>query len=105
MGRCQNGVFAITSPCAGGLSCQVLPLVNKPGTSVACDTESDKIARFTAAGVGASVPEAVAPPVTPAAAPPVVSQAEPATTGAAAVAAGGNKAGDFVCIDGMIFAP
>ena len=29
--QCVNGAF-ISTPCAGGLSCVALPLVNKPGT-------------------------------------------------------------------------
>ncbi|KNE66198.1 hypothetical protein AMAG_10440 [Allomyces macrogynus ATCC 38327] len=42
--------------CAVGLSCQVLPLVSKPGVSVMCDTDADKVARIgTAAGAGTGV--------------------------------------------------
>ncbi|KAJ3308801.1 hypothetical protein HDV04_000788 [Boothiomyces sp. JEL0838] len=51
VGICQNGKFTVTATCGATLSCQVLPLVNKAGTSVTCDTEADKLARFAAAGV------------------------------------------------------
>ncbi|KAI0333498.1 hypothetical protein GY45DRAFT_1296863 [Cubamyces sp. BRFM 1775] len=50
--QCVNGQF-ITTPCAGGLTCVALPLVNSPGTSVTCDTEqdaADRIARTGASG-------------------------------------------------------
>src|SRR6516164_5736413 len=30
--------------------CVALPLVNKPGTSISCDTQADALARFAAAG-------------------------------------------------------
>jgi hypothetical protein len=75
VGRCINGrVDTLTTTCAGGLSCQVLPLVNKPGISIACDTEADKVARIQAALGGA--PRRL-----------VRRQA------------GANKAGEFICID------
>lgn len=32
--------------CAAGLKCSVLPLVLKRGTSIACDTEADRLARI-----------------------------------------------------------
>ncbi|KAL7283596.1 hypothetical protein ACG7TL_003031 [Trametes sanguinea] len=50
--QCANGKFVMT-PCAGGLTCVALPLVNSPGTSVTCDTEqdaADRIARTGASG-------------------------------------------------------
>ncbi|KAI0747092.1 hypothetical protein C8Q80DRAFT_1105924, partial [Daedaleopsis nitida] len=47
--QCTDGKFAVTQ-CAGGTSCFALPLVNKPGTSIACDSADDAAARFTAAG-------------------------------------------------------
>lgn len=34
------GKFTPT-PCSGGLSCQALPLVNSPGTSIACTSDAD----------------------------------------------------------------
>ena len=110
MGRCLNGVFSVTSPCAGGTQCFVLPLVNKPGTSVACSTEADKAARFAAAGVGASsssaegtsniIPQQQSPPI------PAAQQAA-AVSNAATLASDDtgatNNAGDFVCIDDTRF--
>lgn len=70
--QCVGGKFVLT-PCAGGLmyvcmrfphiliislslirfSCAALPLVNNPGTSIACTTQSDVDARIAAA-TGAS---------------------------------------------------
>lgn len=47
--QCVNGKFVITQ-CSGGLQCFALPLVNKPGTSITCDTETDAIARIAASG-------------------------------------------------------
>jgi hypothetical protein len=41
--------FTIT-PCAGGLKCFALPLVNKPGTSIACTTETDALTRIADTG-------------------------------------------------------
>lgn len=56
VGQCVNGVLQLTSACAAPLTCQVLPLRNKAGTSVACDTEADKIARIAEfAGAGSSI--------------------------------------------------
>ncbi|KAH9990181.1 hypothetical protein BJV77DRAFT_947759 [Russula vinacea] len=46
--QCQGGKFSL-SQCAGGLTCTALPLVNKAGTSVTCDTPSDAAARIAAA--------------------------------------------------------
>lgn len=48
--QCVNGKF-VKVGCAGGLKCFALPLVNKPGTSITCDTEADAKARI--AGTGA----------------------------------------------------
>ncbi|KAF8631918.1 hypothetical protein AX15_002175 [Amanita polypyramis BW_CC] len=48
--QCANGQF-VKFPCSGGLKCFALPLVNKPGTSVACTTEADAQARIAATGV------------------------------------------------------
>ena len=47
--QCVGGEFVIT-PCAGGLQCVALPLVNKPGTSITCDTLADALARIAATG-------------------------------------------------------
>jgi hypothetical protein len=49
LGQCVGGKFAI-SPCAATLKCFALPLVNKAGTSVACDTPEDAAARISATG-------------------------------------------------------
>ncbi|KAF8491573.1 proline-rich protein [Russula emetica] len=46
--QCSGGKFALT-PCANGLTCTALPLVNKPGTSVTCDTQADSAARIAQA--------------------------------------------------------
>jgi len=51
--QCSGGKFA-TSPCAGGTQCFALPLVNKKGTSVTCDTQADRDARIQAAQAGQS---------------------------------------------------
>jgi hypothetical protein len=48
---CSNGKFATTA-CPGGEQCFALPLVNKAGTSVTCDTQADRDARFAAAQNG-----------------------------------------------------
>jgi len=47
--QCANGKF-VTFPCAAGLTCKALPLVNSPGTSITCDTEADANARIAATG-------------------------------------------------------
>lgn len=53
---CINGDFAqcvagkfVTSPCSGSTTCVALPLVNKPGTSVTCDTQADADSRIATA--------------------------------------------------------
>jgi len=48
--QCVGGKFSLLS-CAGGLQCFALPLDNKPGTSIACDSLADAEARI--AGTGA----------------------------------------------------
>ncbi|KAF8067718.1 carbohydrate-binding module family 19 protein [Lyophyllum atratum] len=48
--QCVSGKWAVT-PCAAGIQCVALPLVNKPGTSIVCDSNADALARFAAAGV------------------------------------------------------
>jgi len=47
--QCVGGKFAITQ-CAGGTTCAALPLVNKAGTSIACTTQADAVARIAATG-------------------------------------------------------
>ncbi|KAI0825600.1 hypothetical protein BC629DRAFT_9551 [Irpex lacteus] len=47
--QCVSGKLVATQ-CAGGTSCFALPLVNKPGTSIACTTEDDAAARIQATG-------------------------------------------------------
>jgi len=47
--QCVNGKFVL-SPCAGGLQCFALPLVNSAGTSVTCDTEADATTRVANTG-------------------------------------------------------
>ncbi|KAH9019133.1 hypothetical protein EDB85DRAFT_584607 [Lactarius pseudohatsudake] len=49
LGQCAGGKFLI-SPCAASLQCVALPLVNKPGTSVTCDTPQDAQDRIAATG-------------------------------------------------------
>ncbi|KAH9892887.1 hypothetical protein C8Q73DRAFT_648737, partial [Cubamyces lactineus] len=47
--QCVNGKFVL-QPCAGGLICAALPLVNSPGTSITCTTAADRDARIAATG-------------------------------------------------------
>jgi len=54
---CVNGQFAqcdgdkfVLTPCPSGTICAALPLVNKPGTSVTCDSPDDVSARIDATG-------------------------------------------------------
>lgn len=47
--QCVGGKF-VTTPCGGNLICAALPLVNAPGTSVACTTAADRDARIAATG-------------------------------------------------------
>ncbi|KAF5351541.1 hypothetical protein D9758_007245 [Tetrapyrgos nigripes] len=47
--QCVGGSFVITK-CAAGLTCAALPLVNSPGTSIACTTTADAEARIAASG-------------------------------------------------------
>ena len=48
LAQCVGGQF-VTTPCSAGLTCLALPLVNKPGTSVTCDTQADADARIATA--------------------------------------------------------
>lgn len=52
--QCVGGNFVVTQ-CAGGLSCFALPLVNAPGTSITCSSESDAAARIAASGATGGV--------------------------------------------------
>ncbi|KAJ7043555.1 hypothetical protein C8F04DRAFT_991783, partial [Mycena alexandri] len=47
--QCESGAFVLTQ-CAAGTICAALPLVNKAGTSIGCDTSSDVAARIAATG-------------------------------------------------------
>ncbi|KAJ7180658.1 hypothetical protein C8R46DRAFT_863575, partial [Mycena filopes] len=47
--QCVSGSFTLTQ-CAAGTICAALPLVNKAGTSIGCDTSSDIAARIAATG-------------------------------------------------------
>ncbi|OCH93946.1 hypothetical protein OBBRIDRAFT_712920, partial [Obba rivulosa] len=48
--QCVNGTWTLTQ-CVKDTSCVALPLVNKPGTTISCDTQSDALQRFQDAGV------------------------------------------------------
>ncbi|CAE6410966.1 unnamed protein product [Rhizoctonia solani] len=52
--QCVGGKFQVTA-CSGGLQCFALPLVNKAGTSITCDTEADAAARIAATGATGGV--------------------------------------------------
>ncbi|CAE7073505.1 unnamed protein product [Rhizoctonia solani] len=52
--QCVGGEFQVTA-CSGGLQCFALPLVNKAGTSITCDTEADAAARIAATGATGGV--------------------------------------------------
>ena len=47
--QCDSGKY-VNLGCSATLQCFALPLVNKPGTSLACTTESDALARIAAPG-------------------------------------------------------
>ncbi|OBZ65244.1 hypothetical protein A0H81_14733 [Grifola frondosa] len=47
--QCVSGNFVVMG-CAAGTTCAALPLVNKAGTSLACTTQSDALARIAATG-------------------------------------------------------
>jgi hypothetical protein len=47
--QCVNGSFQLVQ-CPADLICAALPLVNKPGTSIACTTQADAEARIQATG-------------------------------------------------------
>ncbi|RXW17307.1 hypothetical protein EST38_g8549 [Candolleomyces aberdarensis] len=48
--QCVGGQWQVQK-CAGSLRCYALPLVNKAGTSLACDSQEGSKARFEVAGV------------------------------------------------------
>jgi hypothetical protein len=52
--QCVGGKFQV-SACSGGTQCFALPLVNKAGTSVTCDTQADAEARIAATGATGGV--------------------------------------------------
>ena len=47
--QCVGGKF-VNMGCGATLQCFALPLVNKPGTSLACTTQDDAAARIAAPG-------------------------------------------------------
>ncbi|EJD03734.1 uncharacterized protein FOMMEDRAFT_167061 [Fomitiporia mediterranea MF3/22] len=47
---CSNGKFDLMDCSTGGNTCAALPLVNKPGTSVTCVSESEALQRIAATG-------------------------------------------------------
>jgi hypothetical protein len=98
IGQCVNGKLVKVSDCSGGTSCFVLPLVNKPGTSVSCDTQADKDARFAAAGVQQILPTSSSAPIQD-----VTTDVSSNVTPDVTLAGGVNKAGDFICIDDTQF--
>jgi len=49
LAQCVNGAFVMT-PCTATLQCVALPLVNKPGTSITCDTQQDAEQRIANTG-------------------------------------------------------
>ncbi|GBE86208.1 hypothetical protein BKA93DRAFT_748474 [Sparassis latifolia] len=52
--QCVNGQY-VNLGCASGLQCFALPLVNKQGTSIACTTQADALARIQATGAQGGV--------------------------------------------------
>ncbi|KAF5338416.1 hypothetical protein D9758_012208 [Tetrapyrgos nigripes] len=51
--QCVNGKFVVQG-CATGTICAALPLVNSPGTSIACTTQADLDQRIAATGATAA---------------------------------------------------
>ncbi|RPD63936.1 hypothetical protein L226DRAFT_520630 [Lentinus tigrinus ALCF2SS1-7] len=89
--QCVNGKFVL-QPCAGGLVCAALPLVNSPGTSVTCTTAADRDARIAATGAQAGGAAGSAPPAPPSS-PPAASSTAAAPPASSSAAAGDNAAG------------
>ncbi|KAJ7102443.1 hypothetical protein B0H15DRAFT_814644 [Mycena belliarum] len=81
--QCVNGKFVV-QPCAGGLICAALPLVNAAGTSITCTTQADVTARIAATGATAAAAPAAPPAKAPAAPPAKAPAAPPAKAPAAA---------------------
>ncbi|KAF9462879.1 hypothetical protein BDZ94DRAFT_654465 [Collybia nuda] len=52
--QCVGGKFVIMS-CGATLTCAALPLVNAPGTSIACTTAADAAARIEASGAAGGI--------------------------------------------------
>jgi hypothetical protein len=52
--QCVAGKFTIT-PCGATLICAALPLVEKPGTSIACTTSADATSRIAATGASGGI--------------------------------------------------
>ncbi|KAF8892066.1 hypothetical protein BD779DRAFT_1610249 [Infundibulicybe gibba] len=76
--QCVGGKFVL-QPCSSPLTCAALPLVNKPGTSIACTTQADWWTGGTAAGspITSNASSTMAPPqakANVAAAPPAAIQ-------------------------------
>jgi hypothetical protein len=92
--QCVSGKFVL-QPCAGGTVCASLPLVNKPGTSITCDTQADVDARIAATGAtdagSGSGASAAAPPASGTS--PDSTAAAAATSSAAAPPPGNNAGG------------
>ncbi|KAJ8521252.1 hypothetical protein ONZ45_g2009 [Pleurotus djamor] len=90
--QCVGGRFVIAT-CSAPLQCFALPLVNKPGTSLACTTESDAEARIAASGATGGLTGGAAAPNNGnngnAAPAPAPSPAAPAPNN------GNNASGDF----------
>ena len=85
------------SACNTGLTCAALPLVNSPGTSIACTTEADAEARIAATGAtGGMVGDGSAATV------PVPStQTSPATGSAAPATSPSTSGGDVKLQNGQ----
>ncbi|TDL17661.1 hypothetical protein BD410DRAFT_729718, partial [Rickenella mellea] len=47
--QCSSGAWVLTD-CPGNLQCFALPLVNKKGTTITCDSKSDAAARIKQTG-------------------------------------------------------
>ena len=107
VGQCVNGKIIVTADCGASLKCQVLPLVNKRGTTVTCDSDADKLARFEQAGVknGAAV-NVNSPAVTilsPIGSQPSVQSPSQPTIPPVPQGTNTRKANEFECIDDTKF--
>lgn len=90
--QCVNGKF-VTTQCAASLSCLALPLVNKAGTSIACTTVADAVARIAATGAtgGITGSGGAGAPAAPSSSTPNNAATTPAKPATPAPAAGGFK--------------